>query len=164
MDLLAINVRHRGTGSVKFVVGDTLRYTLVRPGRVVVRLVLGQDGAQMLLAEDQHAVQKLAAQGAGEPFADRIHTGSLDRCAQDPGASGLEDGVERGSEVRAAVAEQEPEVPEPLAEGKSEVAGLLDCPLPGGMCGDAAEVHPAGAVLNEHQDISRRRGLTREDR
>jgi hypothetical protein len=58
-----------------------------------------------------------------------------------------------GSEVRAAVAEQEPDVREPLAEGKSEVAGLLDCPLPGGMFGDAAEVHPAGAMLNEHQDI-----------
>ena len=107
----------------------------------------------MLLAEDQHAVQKLAAQGADEPFADRIHTGSSDRCAQDPGASGLEDSVERGSEVRAVVAEQEPDVPEPFAEGKSEVAGLLDCPLPGGMFGDAAEVHPAGAVLSEHQDI-----------
>ena len=84
----------------------------------------------MLLAEDQHAVQKLTAQGADEPFADRIHTGSLDRCAQNPGASGLEDSVERGSEVRAAVAEQKPDVPEPVAEGKSEVAGLLDCPLP----------------------------------
>ena len=49
-----------------------MRYALVRPGRVVVRLVLGQDGAQMLLAEDQHAVQKLAAQDADEPFAGRI--------------------------------------------------------------------------------------------
>ena len=84
----------------------------------------------MLLAEDQHAVQKLTAQGADKPFAGRIHTGSLDRCEQNPGASGLEDSVERGSEVRAAVAEQEPDVLEPLAEGKSEVAGLLDCPLP----------------------------------
>jgi len=37
--------------------------------------------------------------------------------------------------------------------GESEVAGLLDCPLSGGMFGDAAEVHPAGAVLDEHQDI-----------
>jgi hypothetical protein len=33
------------------------------PGGVVVRLVSGQDGVQVLLAEDQHAVQKLAAQG-----------------------------------------------------------------------------------------------------
>ena len=89
-----------------------------------MRLVLGQDGAQVLLAEDQRAVQKLAGQGADKPFAGRIHTGSLDRCAQDPGASGLEDGVERGCEVQAAVAEQEPVVFEPLAEGKGKYAGL----------------------------------------
>lgn len=35
-----------------FVVGDTLRDALVRPSRVVVRLVLGQDGAQMRLTEN----------------------------------------------------------------------------------------------------------------
>ena len=29
-DLLAVDVGHRGRGSVKFVVGDTLRYALVR--------------------------------------------------------------------------------------------------------------------------------------
>jgi hypothetical protein len=34
----------------------------MRPGRVVVRLVSGQDGAQVCLAEDQHPVEKLAAQ------------------------------------------------------------------------------------------------------
>jgi hypothetical protein len=31
----------------------------VRPGCVVVRLVLGQDGAQMPFAEDQHGVEQL---------------------------------------------------------------------------------------------------------
>jgi hypothetical protein len=33
----------------------------VRPGRVVMRLVLGQDGAQMRLTENQHAVEELTA-------------------------------------------------------------------------------------------------------
>jgi hypothetical protein len=37
---------------------------LVRAGGVVVLLILGQDGAQVCLAEDQHAVQKFAAQRA----------------------------------------------------------------------------------------------------
>ena len=68
-----------------------------------------------------------------------------------PGASGLEDGVERDGEVRAAIADQELDVCEPLAEG--EVTGLLHCPLAGGMCGDSAEVHPAGPVLDEYQDV-----------
>src|ERR1022692_4459473 len=39
-------------GSTAFAVGDTLRDALVRPSRVVVRLVLGQDGAQMRLTEN----------------------------------------------------------------------------------------------------------------
>ena len=43
-----------------------------------LRLVFDQDGAQMLLAEDQHAMQYLAAQGADEAFADRIHPRRLD--------------------------------------------------------------------------------------
>jgi len=45
------------------------------------------------------------------------------------------------------------QVLEPLAEGEGEVAGLLHGPFAGGVRGDAAEVHPAGAVLDEHQDV-----------
>ncbi len=51
------------------------------------------------------------------------------------------------------VAYQELDGPEPLMEGEGEVAGLLHCPVTGGMCGHPAEVHPAGAVLDEHQDV-----------
>jgi hypothetical protein len=70
-----------------------------------VHLVFGQDGMQVGLPEDQHAVQDLPAQGADEALADRVHPRSLDRGAQDPGAGGLEDGVERGGEVRSAIAD-----------------------------------------------------------
>lgn len=87
-DLLCIDVGHASSGSVAFV-GDVLRDAVVRPGGVVMRLVLGQDGAQVLPAEDQHAVQELAAQGAAQALADRVHPWRLDRCAQDPGAGGL---------------------------------------------------------------------------
>ena len=80
--------------SVTFAGGDALGDALVRPGVVVVRLVLGQDGAQVRLAEDQHAVQELATQGADEAFADRVHPRRLDSAAQDPGPGGLEYGVE----------------------------------------------------------------------
>jgi NAD(P)-dependent dehydrogenase (short-subunit alcohol dehydrogenase family) len=38
-----------------FACRDPLCDALVRPGRVVAHLVLGQDGAQVALAEDQHA-------------------------------------------------------------------------------------------------------------
>jgi hypothetical protein len=53
-------------------VGDALGDALVRPGRVVVHLVFGQDGTQVGLPEDQHAVQELTTQGADEALADRI--------------------------------------------------------------------------------------------
>ncbi len=42
---------------------------------------------------------------------------------------------------------------EPLTVGEGEVAGLLHCPVPGRVRGDAAQVHPAGTVLDEHQHI-----------
>ena len=34
-----------------------------------------------------------------------------------------------------------------------EVAGLLRRPFAGGVGGDAAQMHPAGAMLDEHQDV-----------
>jgi hypothetical protein len=46
-----------------------------------------------------------------------------------------------------------PDVLEPLAETEGEVAGLLNGPLAGEMCGDAAQMHPAVAVLDEDQDV-----------
>jgi hypothetical protein len=54
---------------------------------------------------------------------------------------------------RSAVAGQESDVPEPPVESEGEVTGLLHRPLAGGRCGDAAKVHSAGAVLDEHQDV-----------
>src|SRR2546427_6232988 len=107
----------------------------------------------MALPEDQHAVQELTVQGTDEALADRVDRRSTDGRAQDPGAGGLEDRVERGSEVRSAIADEEPDVLEPFAESESEVAGLLHCPVPGRLRGDAARMHPAGTVLDEHQNV-----------
>src|SRR5215831_14104984 len=112
--------------------GDVLIDALVWPGRVVVLLIFRQDGAQVRRAEDHAAVEELAAQGADEALAGRVHRGRLDGADQDPGAGGLEDGIERGGEVRSAVADQEPDVAESLLEGEGEVAGLLHGPLAGG--------------------------------
>jgi len=63
----------------------------------------------------------------------RFHARRLGSGAQDPGAGGLEHGVERGREVRAAVADQDPDVPESLVEGEGKVAGLLQRPFSGGL-------------------------------
>jgi hypothetical protein len=50
--------------------------------------------------------------------------------AHDPGPGGLEDGVEGWREVQSAVADQELNVLEPLAEAEGKVAGLLHGPPP----------------------------------
>jgi transposase len=94
VDPSAVEVGNGEVATVVLAVGDALGDSLVRPGRVVVHLIFGQDGAQVALAEDQHAVEELSAQGADEPLADRVHARRLDGGAQDPGAGGLEDGVE----------------------------------------------------------------------
>src|SRR5450755_1682683 len=152
-DVLCADVDRGGAGASCSPSVTRWADALVRPGHLVVGLVVGQDGAQMPLAEDQHADEEFAAQGAGEAFADRVHVRRLDGGAQDPGAGGLEDGVEGAGEVRSAVADEEPDVLEPLAEAHAEIAGLLHRPFTGGVGGDAAEMHPARAVLDENQDV-----------
>jgi hypothetical protein len=130
-DPFTVEVGNGEMTAIMLAVGNALGDALVRPGRVVVHLVLGQDGAQVALAEDRHAIEELPAQGA-EALADRVHPRSLDGRAHDPGAGGLEDGVERDSEVRSAITHQEPDALERLAEGEGKVAGLLHCPVSGG--------------------------------
>ena len=143
----------RDAGRPLFSVGDALAISLVRPGGVVVLLILGQDGEQVLGAEDQHPVQEFVARCADVSLAGRVHPRSLNSGAQDRDASGLEDRIERGREVGAAVTDQEPEAREPLIQIQGQVAGLLHSPCAGRVRGDAAQVHPAGAVLNEYQYV-----------
>ncbi len=61
MDPFAVEVGNRDVATVVFAIGDALGDALVRPGRVVVHLVFGQDGAQMALPEDQQAVPGYSA-------------------------------------------------------------------------------------------------------
>jgi hypothetical protein len=98
-DSLDIEVDCCDAGNFALIAGNPLGDALMRPGRVVVGLVLDQDGAQMRLTEDQHAVEELAAQSTERAFACRVHPGSLDSGLQDPGAVCLEDGVEGLGEV-----------------------------------------------------------------
>jgi hypothetical protein len=133
-------------------VGDALAGALVRPGHVVAPVNQPRRCAGAP-RRDQHAVEEFSAQGADQSFADRVLPRSLDGRTHDPRADGLEDGIERASEVRSAIADQEPDVLEPLAEAESEVAGLLRCPVSGWVRGDAAQMHPAGTVLDEHQHV-----------
>ncbi len=79
----------------------------VRPGIVIVQQVFGQHPSQVVLADDQHPVQKLPAQGADHPFADRVRSGCLRRAGQDPDALGEERSVERAGELARSIPDQE---------------------------------------------------------
>jgi hypothetical protein len=68
-----------------------------------VRLIFRENSVQVRLTEDQRPVEDFAAQRADEALADRVHPGCLDGADQNPGARCLEDGVERGGEVRSPV-------------------------------------------------------------
>src|ERR1039457_6379681 len=90
-DLAGVEVPCRDARRMVLSVGDVLADSLVRAGGVVVLLVLGQDCAQVGLAEDQHPVQELMAQGSDENLSGRVRARSLDGGPQDRGAGGLED-------------------------------------------------------------------------
>ena len=72
MDPSAVEVGNDEAATVVFAVRDALGDALVRPSRVVMHLVFGQDGAQMRLTENQHAIEELAAQGTHKALADRV--------------------------------------------------------------------------------------------
>jgi hypothetical protein len=76
----------------------------VRPVLVMVVLVIEQDLPQMALIPGKGAVQELAPASPGPASGDRVHAGCpyAARHGPDPGIG--EDRVERGGEVRAAVA------------------------------------------------------------
>ena len=63
VDSLHIGIDCRDAGNFALRAGNPLGDALMGPGSVVVNLVLDQDDAQMRLADDQHAVEELSAQG-----------------------------------------------------------------------------------------------------
>jgi hypothetical protein len=77
----------------------------VRPGGVVVPQVLGQHMPQVVLIDDQHPAGELPAQGADDPFADRVRSWSLRRAGHDPDAPCGEHGIEGAGELARTVPE-----------------------------------------------------------
>ena len=98
------------------------------PGCVVVGQVFGQYLAQLVLVDNQHAVEQLAAQGSDHPFADGVRSGRPRRAEQDPGASCHEYRVEGVRELPGTVPDQELDAVGALAEVHEEVTRRLSCP------------------------------------
>ena len=147
--------------------------------RVVVIYVFAEDQLQMPLAGDQHPVQALAASAAHPALRDRVRPRRLDRRLDDPHADRGEHRIEPNGEHRIPVTDQEFQAVSTALEVHQQIAGLLGHPLPRRVSGDPGQVHTAGAVLDEEQDLQApqkhgvdmeevdsedRRGLTGQER
>src|SRR4029079_14030791 len=83
-------------------------------GRLVAHVVafeLAQHGYGVSSVEDQEVVEEFAADRADEAFGDRVRPWCTHRRRDDLDVDGCEHGVEGGSELGVAVADQEPEAP-----------------------------------------------------
>ena len=125
----------------------------MRSVRVEMLHILAQYDVEVAWSGDQDVIEAFPAQGADEPFRDRVRPGRSDRGAYDPQVGAGEDGVERGGELAVPVADQEPEPVGAIAEVHQQVAGLLGDPGAGGVGGDPGDVHVAAAVLDHDEDV-----------
>ena len=78
--------------------------------------VLAQHDLEVAWSGDQQVVETFPAQGADEPFRDRVRPRRPDRGADDPDVGTGEHGIERGGELAVSVADQEPEPVGAVAE------------------------------------------------
>ena len=112
--------------------------------RVVVGGVLGQHAAEVPLAEDQHAVGDLGADGQDEALGKAVCPRTARRGLDHVDAGIGPDRVERGRELSGPIADEEPEPGGIVAEVDDEVAGLLRRPRSVGMRGHAQDVQGGG--------------------
>jgi hypothetical protein len=123
--------------------------------------VLGQDPPEVPFAVNQQVVEALAPQRSHIPLRKGIRPGRAGRRLDDPRAIAGEHVVERRRELAVAVADQEAELAGAFAEIHEKVASLLSGPRPGGVGGDAQDVHAAGLDLHheEHVQTSEEHGV-----
>jgi hypothetical protein len=96
---------------------------------------------------------RASRRGADHAFAVGVHLGCAWGAEQDFCVFGGEDGVEGEGVLGVAVAEQEPGLSCAFGRCGGELGGLLDCPLPGWLCGGGGEVESAGAVFQEGHGV-----------
>jgi len=125
----------------------------VRAVGVEVLHILAQHDVEVAWSGDQDVIEAFPAQGADEPFRDRVRPGRPGRGADDADVGTGEDGVKGRGELAVSVADQEPEPVGPVAEIHQQVAGLLGDPGAGGVSRDPGDVHVAAAVLDHDEDV-----------
>src|ERR1035438_5219820 len=123
------------------------------PMLIVGDRVLVQDPPQMGLIPYKGAVQEFAAAAPDPALGNRVHARRPDVAEHGPDPGAGEDRVECGGEVRAAVADHEPDPIRVVAEVHDQVTGLLSGPRAGWMRGDAEDADAPGRVLYYGEDI-----------
>jgi hypothetical protein len=82
----------------------------MRPLRVVVRGILGEQLAEMSLAEDQHAVGEFGSDGQDEAFGEAVRPRATRRDLDHLDTRIRQHRVKRPGELTGAIADQEPEL------------------------------------------------------
>jgi hypothetical protein len=98
--------------------------------------------------EDKHPVGEFGADGQDEAFGEAVRPRTAGRDLDHLDARIREHRVERGRELSRAVADEEPETVDVVAEVHHQVAGLLGSPGSVGVRGDAQDVQGAVADLD----------------
>jgi hypothetical protein len=84
---------------------------------------------------------------------DRVRSRCPNRGPDDSDVDGGEDGIEAGSELAVAVADQEPEASVGVVEVHEQVARELSQPSAGGMSGHAQDVYATGGVFDDEERV-----------
>jgi len=130
----------------------------MRAPPVVVGLVLGQDGPQVPLAEDQHLVGELGPGGEHEPFRITVRLRAPRRDLHDFDTSGGQDRGEARGELPGPVPDQEPEARRAITQVHQQVADLLGGPGSVRVRGDIENVHVPGADFYDEQAVQALQG------
>ena len=91
---------------------------------VEVLHILAQHDVEVAWSGDQDVIEAFPAQGADEPFRDRVRPGRPGRGADDADVGTGEDGVKGRGELAVSVADQEPEPVGPSRRDPSAGCGL----------------------------------------
>jgi hypothetical protein len=133
----------------------------VRAVVVVMVLVLAKHGCGVPQVDDEDAVEEFAADAADEAFGDRVGSRCLHRCLDDPDVECGEHGVEDCGELGVTVPDEKPEAAAGVLEIHKQVASLLSQPGSGGMGGDAEDVYAPGGVLDDKEDMMKKKTYSR---
>ena len=106
-----------------------------------------------MATDDQEMVQALLADRPDPALSDGVRVGRLHRCAYDLGPGRAPHVVEHSGELGVPITDQKPPRHRLIAKAGQQIAGLLGNPQAGRMVGDAGQVHPPAAELDDEQHI-----------